>query len=1161
MKQLLIGFYLLPTVFSLNILLFLLGTNQYERNTFEILAQQLALRHHEVITVKPILIPEEPRLVKPKLHLVKEKTLKNLLNRKLYEPLEKIGNKIPWQKEYSIDSHLDAYWEAHNASCYKILNSNLVDSLRKETIDVSIVYAGNPCQLAISYVLGLPTIYFDVEGTTDETLIASGTPLDLDIPASHCIVSPNAPFKRLRNAVCYLKEYIAQNDIPILSNLVSPRRQALDEIIGKMWATDYSIKKKYPNFPSMDKLKRESSLFFVNTDPILEYSRSFPPHVIPVGGIHLDFPKPLFAPWNTTIAAAKDGLIIVSMGTQVNGTAMSKVQAKAMLGALSQLKTYRIYWRIGGNVRLDGIDEADVPSHINLTAFIPQNDLLAHESCKLLITNGGVSSIMEAITYGVPMVGIPLYGMNKHNLDKAAHKGVATIVDKADLSEKSLLKAIKSVLESPKYRTKAKDMAKEIKNRGSKPLIRAIHYIEHVARHHKAAFLEHSTSNLFYTLNLDLYLAIFVVILFIFIVFKSILKLEHNRQERRNLKHHTFQVCQDDEKCASCFQPCKFFHSHDFTKCKEDSCQSPQAKRECDRSCDFLQFTYIEKPGRCPTESNSSQYECSASCHLDGDCGETSKCCTYGCNRQCTKPTFELSTSLLPVPKNLTVEERKGKRSVMVRWDMNRNISHSITTLFVIEWRWSLYPSESWTEWQTVTTRTKAYAILKHLISAGRYYQFRVAAVNSQGSLGFSAPTEPFKLSREVEAPSAPRSLSLGQVEMMNGLWNQKIQWLQPVSDLPIKSYQILWAPSPVESEEEFSEFLRKAPEPEEDGADEKPSWHINGTEELHLFAVSGLETQAQLVGLLPNQSYFAEIYAIAESENGEVQGDKSVIFLNALEKTDRKMTTETPSLHLNVPTSEDGEERQSIVIEPVHYDSGLITTASWWDSRICGPVRTKYIVQVKRGECREYEPHHHLDNNWQETRTGDCDIQLRGLSFDCDYDITISDKKNGQMIRSNFTTPSCSAIAIHSKVDCTALTTPLFCSTRRQTVICHWTKHLNDLATSSSYTIIGYRIALTSSAQSLNNITINPPNEREARFEKLKPFEVYSVEVQSITNRGFGQAASVNFVASFEHFSENEIMQFPDGQMIELPLSSSSISPHFLLFSLSFLLISIIIT
>ena len=66
-----------------NILIFLIGTNQYERANFEFLAQQLALRHHNVITMKPILIPEEPRLVQPRLHLVREKLLKDLLPRQV----------------------------------------------------------------------------------------------------------------------------------------------------------------------------------------------------------------------------------------------------------------------------------------------------------------------------------------------------------------------------------------------------------------------------------------------------------------------------------------------------------------------------------------------------------------------------------------------------------------------------------------------------------------------------------------------------------------------------------------------------------------------------------------------------------------------------------------------------------------------------------------------------------------------------------------------------------------------------------------------------------------------------------------------------------------------------------------------------------------------
>lgn len=77
------------TVDCLNILLFLLGTTQQERAPMEHLAQSLALRHHTVITVKPVLVPEEPRLVKPVLHLVREKTLKNLLKRYI------VTSKIP----------------------------------------------------------------------------------------------------------------------------------------------------------------------------------------------------------------------------------------------------------------------------------------------------------------------------------------------------------------------------------------------------------------------------------------------------------------------------------------------------------------------------------------------------------------------------------------------------------------------------------------------------------------------------------------------------------------------------------------------------------------------------------------------------------------------------------------------------------------------------------------------------------------------------------------------------------------------------------------------------------------------------------------------------------------------------------------------------------
>ncbi|CAL2050419.1 unnamed protein product [Caenorhabditis brenneri] len=503
---------LVQIVTSLNILVFLLGTNQFERNIFEFLAQQLALRHHNVISIKPVLIPEEPRLVKPKLHLVREKVIKNVLSKDLFKPLEDAVPNTAWRVDYDYDSYLEPYYRAHNASCYKLLNSNLVDSLKKESLDLAIVYSGNPCLNALTHLVAVPTIYFDTEGLTDETLVAAGAPIDVLTPPSHCAIAESKDYPLLnlyRNSVCYLQEMTAQLGLPILSSLVSKRHRLLDEPITNIFRQDYTIKKRYKNFPNVNTLKQQNVAYFVNTDPLLEPSRALPPNVIPVGGLHIDHPKPLFAPWNTTIAAAKDGMIIVSFGTQTDSSKMIAKQAKAILKALTNLNSYRIYWRVGPNMKLEGIDETKIPKHINLTTFIPQNDLLAHKACKLLVTNGGMSSVMEAVAHGIPIVGVPLYGSNRYNLQKVASKGLGVFIEKDDLNEISLYGAMKKVLESAKYKNTAKEMSKEFKARTTSPFAAALHVIDHVGRHHSYAYMQ-STYQPIYK-RVDFYLHLFIV--------------------------------------------------------------------------------------------------------------------------------------------------------------------------------------------------------------------------------------------------------------------------------------------------------------------------------------------------------------------------------------------------------------------------------------------------------------------------------------------------------------------------------------------------------------------------------------------------------------------------------------------------------------------------
>lgn len=107
---------------SINFLLFLIGTNQFERNTFEFLAQELARRGHKVVTVKPILIPEEPQLVKPLLHLVHEKVLKDVLPQRLFVPLERVGEDVPWRENYEVEAYMKPYWAAHVFACQRVIS-------------------------------------------------------------------------------------------------------------------------------------------------------------------------------------------------------------------------------------------------------------------------------------------------------------------------------------------------------------------------------------------------------------------------------------------------------------------------------------------------------------------------------------------------------------------------------------------------------------------------------------------------------------------------------------------------------------------------------------------------------------------------------------------------------------------------------------------------------------------------------------------------------------------------------------------------------------------------------------------------------------------------------------------------------------------------------
>lgn len=72
----------------------------------------------------------------------------------------------------------------------------------------------------------------------------------------------------------------------------------------------------------------------------------------------------------------------------------------------------------------------------------------AHPNCTLFITTGELSSIIEAIHFAVPIIGIPLAGDQFNNIDKAVTQGFAKKVNPLDIT--AIKAAIDDVLRNSK---------------------------------------------------------------------------------------------------------------------------------------------------------------------------------------------------------------------------------------------------------------------------------------------------------------------------------------------------------------------------------------------------------------------------------------------------------------------------------------------------------------------------------------------------------------------------------------------------------------------------------------------------------------------------------------------------------------------------------------
>ena len=109
----------------------------------------------------------------------------------------------------------------------------------------------------------------------------------------------------------------------------------------------------------------------------------------------------------------------------------------------------------GDPTALDGAHD-----HLDVRRFVPQGALL--DRAVLVITHGGVGSVVGPLRFGVPLVVVPMGADQQENAEQIAAARVGRMIDAADLTADALLAVVIDVLEDADIARAAVAMRDEI---------------------------------------------------------------------------------------------------------------------------------------------------------------------------------------------------------------------------------------------------------------------------------------------------------------------------------------------------------------------------------------------------------------------------------------------------------------------------------------------------------------------------------------------------------------------------------------------------------------------------------------------------------------------------------------------------------------------------
>lgn len=190
--------------------------------------------------------------------------------------------------------------------------------------------------------------------------------------------------------------------------------------------------------------------------PLFDFPRRhLPEHFHYVGPLRRPLPAPISFPWERL-----DGrpLIYASLGTLQNGR---YEVFRCFAEACRNLDMQLLITHGGG---LTDAESSNLPGNPVIVSYAPQMKVLSR--ARLTLTHAGLNTVLDSLTFGVPLVAVPIAYEQGAIADRIRYSGVGEVLPLAALTASNLREAVCRVLSNVSCLSNAARIACSIRQAG-----------------------------------------------------------------------------------------------------------------------------------------------------------------------------------------------------------------------------------------------------------------------------------------------------------------------------------------------------------------------------------------------------------------------------------------------------------------------------------------------------------------------------------------------------------------------------------------------------------------------------------------------------------------------------------------------------------------------